>query len=246
MSFDDEALDDGPLSYWPMRGLTAGAAGTDVVRGEHLAWLGAPTFGVDGPAGDEAVAFDGISQVGHSPLTRNTPTMGDPTASLEVWFQAGELVDGFRVGAVQIGGGVPTTTTDPYATTACCRTSAVVSDDSTLHMIHRADGVQVGYREGSFNGQSPKGYNNGRWHQRVDTIDGSKYRIYIDGAQVAEWNQKPSSSPALTHVTVGANLRTLADGPTQFFVGAACRLVLYGHTLSATRVLAHRVAGMEG
>jgi hypothetical protein len=228
VSLSSLALADGAVRYWPLQGSLADSIGSD-----DLSATGGPSFTTAGPAGSQALEFNGVDQYANTNVTGTTPNMNDPTVSLAHLFRMGSKHARWAVGRVHWN---TLPNIEPGdATMTTLRTTTVQPGDNSLLTWHENDNNSVrGYRSGAFRGVSAGGLSDGKWHITHHTYDGTNYRIYVDGGLEATTAAPLIVSTNPTYVVVGANYRP-AVGALQFFRGAIAHVAVYDVVLSGTQ-----------
>ncbi|MBM3200035.1 hypothetical protein FJZ53_03780 [Candidatus Woesearchaeota archaeon] len=109
-------------------------------------------------------------------------------------------------------------------------------DTVTSHYLHIGDWRNIAYNYTSFD----------TWYHVVTTYDGSNYRLYVNGAEVA-------GSPVVVSGTYTQTTNPLSIGAgapigtwPRYFNGTIDEVAIYNRSLSASEVLAHYQRGLPG
>ena len=232
MSYEAEVMFDAPVNWWRL-GDTGNQ--TDKTGGLTLTPINSPTDGVAGllPTGtDTAVSFvDTSSQY----LINNTADfrIGDTQGSIEAWFSS-SANDALDVS---------------YAIFS--------SSDTSIERIVSIDLMPSGSVRLFFQGfllrnikTTSTSFNDGNPHHVVVTSNGSRYKIYVDGADEpftvlngpddGRWFDTVSDRD---NVVVGC--RKDFSGGQYYFDGTIDEVAIYNAELSLDRIEAHYQAGAE-
>lgn len=217
-SYRDEVLADNPLAYWRL-GESEATPAADEVGTSPGVYLGIITFGTAGAiVGDTntAVLLDGNGA--HVNIGDRFAFTQTPSFSLEAWVKPEFLDDNFRriFSREMEKGGVRS----GYFVAA--------SMDDTSFSVYQSTDI----------GGPPLAI--GVYSHVVATSNGSSLRLYINGELVAE-----EAAPITVQATESElRLGRKSSSSSNSFSGAIDEVAVYGHALSASRVLAHYQAGL--
>jgi hypothetical protein len=224
-AYEAAVLADSPRAFWPMQG-NAAAAADNVITSLDLVWTGSPTFQEPGVrAGWESVRFNGSTQYGQTATIATTatelPLRSDTSYSMELWFRRNSGTALASLAAIR-------------------NTSANTEVFLLLHNTPAAGNARV-WMNGGFKTAGAGALNDGAWHHRVDTWDGTTVRTYIDGSELQTGAYGVTSSNQTRFLIVAANN---GGTPVQFFNGWISHPAAYDKVLTPTDVSDHYNASL--
>lgn len=172
-SYDEEALSDGPRSYWPFNE-TSGSTAADVNGVDPGTRTSGVTQGVPGAiAGQPGTAYRFPGNSGGFVSTTGTARRAPQIFSVESWIKTTTTSGGKLIGFGNRSTG-NSTSYDRHL---------YMGNTGRLYFGVNPDARTIG---------SPGSYNDGQWHHVVATLSSAGLYLYVDGAQVA-------GNPAITY-----------------------------------------------
>ncbi len=228
------AIQDGPMSLWPLNETTAGTA-YDYAAGHNGTQNGTLTLGATGPvpptyagfdAGTKAYQFDGTSayvDCGTAPSLSGTTDF-----TVEAWINTTNAAGGSTI----IQQRSPTGFNGEYILGLNSSGTAhftIFGGGNTQYTLN----TPVGARR----------VNDGKWHHVAAVRSGLNGYLYVDGSLVASATGTAIAPLDATIATyIGADVRS----STSYFNGQICNVAVYGTALSGTRVGEHAATGVLG
>jgi hypothetical protein len=225
VTYEEEVLADTPLAYYRLDDTTLPVAKDTSGNGNDGTYVGGVTLGAAGALTgdpDKAISLDGTS--GYVDVGDKFGFDGNASFSLEAWILPTVLNGEYR--------GVLTNQDGPDS-----------GRDGYLIYVEVGSGVGLERWANSSSNPlaAPGSIGAGDWSHVVGTYDGSNLRIYVDGALAAGPFASGLSIP--TH-TCSFVIGAMFCGKVGFFAGGVDEVAVYGHALSAARVLVHYRVGM--
>lgn len=236
LSYWQTVLGDHPSFLWKLSETSGSVAKDSSPHGFTGIYEPGTTKGVAGPiTGDPttATSFDGRTGL----VTSAHAVSGPQNFSIECWFKTSTNTGGKLVG---------------FGTS---QTGLSTSYDRSIYMMNDGQ-VTFGVFSGSVQAiESPRVYNDGKWHYVVATIGSGGMALYIDGALIG--TNPTTTAQALTGYwrVGGDNLRgawnldfwhTNSQGTTEpysfYIAGTIADVAVYPSVLSHARVSAHYAA----
>ncbi|MGI3784516.1 MAG: PKD domain-containing protein, partial [Janthinobacterium lividum] len=239
-TYSKQVLSDGASGYWRLDdAAVAQTTGSNPYPTGALDYAGSQDLTV-GPgvtsSSSGAIGSDGsVSTNGgaNAALATATPAPAPQTFSAEAWFKSSSTVGGQVIG---------------YGNTATIlKSGATVFDKSYIHdrQVYLTPGGQLVFylNPGSAKSiQTPKAYNDGKWHQVVASLSSSGMALYVDGSKVASWSAVTSGQ------AYNGYWRIAGDNPSGVpgagsgsgnLTGAVDDVSVYPTALSASQVADH-------
>jgi hypothetical protein len=226
LTYPEVVRADSPLSYWRF-GEASGTVATDEMGATNGTYTGTVTLGAAGAiVGDAntAASFDGST--GYVALGNGFGFTGTSPMTVEAWVKAGTLDASYRRFLSK-------ETQDTNGRQGYTMAS-VASGGSGLLSFER-------FRDGQSDALAMT-IPIGQYVHVVATYDGAAIVLYLNGVP----NGSAASTRSLSSIAVPLHLATYSDptlGPQEFFPGSIDELAIYGHALSAARVLVHYKVG---
>jgi N-acetylneuraminic acid mutarotase len=207
---------DNPTGYWRL-GESAGTTATDSSgNNRHGTYVATPTFNVAGAlrgTSNKAITLNGSTQ--YVDLGSNAALNPTAATTVEAWFKT---------------------------------TSA-----ATMNIYRwRSSGVDLRINGGTLQGvvynastsallNSPRKYNDGKWHHAALTFDGTTVRLYVDAYLVAS---AALAGPVFYDtVTSGAAIGRDGNASSGYWSGSLDEVALYGTALSLAQIQARVARG---
>jgi hypothetical protein len=236
LSYWQTVLGDHPSFLWKLSEKSGTTAADSTPNGFNGIYEPGTTRGAAGPiTGDAATAtsFDGQTGL----VTSAGQIAGPQTFSVEGWFKTATNTGGKLIGF------------------GSSQTGLSTSYDRNIYLMNDGQLVFGVYSGGVQTIESPRVYNDGRWHYVVATIGASGMALYVDG-QLIGTNPTSSAQNYNGYWRVGGdslkgawNLdfwHTNSQGTTEpygfYFRGTIADVAIYPVALSAARVAAHYAA----
>lgn len=223
-AYGDAVLASSPEHYWRLGepqgtiALDSGDTPSDLTTRSGLTW------GRGGITSDNTAAGTDGTQNGGGAMTTAEPAPS--SFSIEAWFQTTSTTGGKLVG---------------YGNSS---TGGSSSYDRHLYMTNDGRLVFGLYDGNTRTVTTSKSFNDGQWHQVVASLDGSGYRIYVDGILSARSTVTTTGQDYLGYWSIGGDsLGGWPDRPaSDFFAGSLDEVAIYDSALSQATVRDHYAA----
>ena len=236
-SYWKSVLGDHPSFLWPLNEKSGTTAADASPNGFAGIYESGTTQGAAGPITgdpDTATSFDG-----HTGLVTSAKSVTGPQAlSIEGWFKTTTNTGGKLIGF------------------GSSQTGMSTNYDRQIYMMNDGQVVFGVFNAGRFTIETPKIYNDGKWHYVVATVDPKAgMALYIDGQLIGTSPNTGAQSYTGFWRVGGDNLKggwnldfwgSNSQGTTEpnsyYFNGTIGDVAVYPFALSAARVIAHYAA----
>ncbi|MGB4967519.1 MAG: LamG-like jellyroll fold domain-containing protein, partial [Candidatus Saccharimonadales bacterium] len=223
-AYNDVVLNSQPTYYWPMSE-ASGSKAYDWATGNNIN-LNSVTRGVTGPNQTEASLATRFSGGSTSRGATQASTSGATEFSIEAWFSTTSRTGGKIVG---------------FGSSASGDSS---SYDRHIYMSNSGQ-VTFGVYPGSVATlTSVAGYNDGRWHHVVATMDGSGLKLYLDDKLVGSRSDVTTAQDYSGYWRIGGDNQNgwPSTGSSKYFSGSISDVAIYSRALTRDDVDSHWIA----
>jgi hypothetical protein len=236
LSYVNSVLSDHPSFLWKLSEKSGTTAGDSSPHGFNGIYEPGTTQGAAGPVtgtSDTATGFDGQSGL----VTSAAQVAAPQTFSIEGWFKTSTNTGGKLIGF------------------GSSQTSMSTSYDRNIYMMNDGQLAFGVYSGGVQTIESPRIYNDGRWHYVAATMGAAGLTLYVDGQLIGTSPISSAQNYTGFWRVGGDSLKgawnldfwhTNSQGTTEpygyYFRGTMADVAVYPVALSAARIAAHYAA----